>query len=248
MKPCEIRRDADRGSMSTGWLEARFSFNFASYDRPDRTPFGVLLALNEDRVQPGTGFPMHGHRDLEILMVPLEGVIEHADSLGNLDLVHPDEVMYMAAGAGIMHSQMNPSQETVDRHLQVWLQPLRRSSTPRAEKRHFDRARRSGMWQLLASGDGRQGSLMVDQQADVWRTRLAPEGRPLHSGGRPGRSAYLHVIDGEISLRDGAGNGLDVLRRGDAAAWPLQQAFSVAAEGGGHAELLLLELPAVTSA
>ena len=119
----EVRPGNDRGTFTNHWLQARFSFSFGAWQQPGREGFGSLRALNEDIVQPDTGFDMHPHRDLDIFMLPLSGVVEHCDSLGNLVRVRPGQVQRMFAGSGIRHSQMNASMSELDHHLQIWLTP-----------------------------------------------------------------------------------------------------------------------------
>jgi redox-sensitive bicupin YhaK (pirin superfamily) len=130
-----IRRSAERGCLSNDWLDARFSFSFGPWRDARWDRFGPLLALNEDVVQPGTGFAMHPHADLEILIVPHTGLVEHRDSEGGHGIVHPGEVQMMRAGRGIRHSQMNPSPDTPDHHFQVWIEPRRRRTCGSAASR-----------------------------------------------------------------------------------------------------------------
>jgi redox-sensitive bicupin YhaK (pirin superfamily) len=233
----EIRRAAERGRMTTDWLDAQFSFAFADHDPPGRRRFSVLRVLNEDRIQPATGFGMHPHRDMEILLMPLEGAVAHADSLGHRAVLHPDEVLRMSAGAGLTHSQMNASDRVLDHHLQLWLLPRQRGTAPRVDWRRFDGGGREGRWQAIASGDGRDGSLVIDQDATVWRARLRA-GATLAYAPPPERSLYLHVARGSVDL-DGPCGG--VLAAGDAAAWTQGPAFTLG--GRDDAELVLFDLP-----
>lgn len=197
--PPLIRRDADRGRFRNHWLDARFSFSFGAYRSRPIERFGRLIALNEDFVQPDQGFGMHPHRDLEIFMVPLVGAIRHADSLGRQDLVHPGSVQHISAGRGIEHSQINASATDVDRHLQIWFEPITRGGEPIVEQRDFDPARRVGRWQWLVSPDGREGSFELAGDASL-RLGAIRAGAHLPVEAQHGRSRYLHVIDGTSAL------------------------------------------------
>jgi redox-sensitive bicupin YhaK (pirin superfamily) len=247
MQTMDLRRAGTRGAQHADWLDARFSFAFGDYRDPARMGFGVLRVLNDDRIQPGAGFPMHPHRDMEILMLPLSGAIAHADSLGNSLVVQPDDVLLMSAGAGIRHSQMNALPDAVDHHLQLWLLPRRHGTAPRIEHRRFDPAARQGRWQLIASPDGAAGSLCIDQDARVWRAALPPRS-VLSFVPEPGRSAYLHVATGHVGLATQApGPGPAVaLEAGDAVAWREAARFELGTAHDGTSELLLFDLPALT--
>lgn len=237
----EIRRADSRGRFRNDWLDARFSFSFGSYRDPARDRFGPLLALNEDVVRPGSGFAMHPHTDLEIFIVPRTGTVEHRDSQGRHALVARGEVQMMRAGHGIRHSQMNPSADTPDHHFQIWLEPRRRGLEPRVEQRRFGEPL-PGRWMLVVSPDGEARSLVVDQDARVHLGALQA-GETLPIGGRPGRSQYLHVMSGEVSLDDGGADGAR-LQHGDALAC-VDAAPHLLLRGTGAAELLLFDLPAV---
>lgn len=243
MHALDLRRAGTRGTLRTDWLDARFSFSFGDHQDPAQHRFSVLRVLNEDIVQPGSGFPMHPHRDMEILMLPLSGSIAHADSLGHEAVVQPDEVLSMSAGAGIRHSQMNASDRLLDHHLQLWLLPRQRGTAPRIEQRRFDRAGRQGRWQLIASPDGKQGSLRIDQDACVWRAAL-PAGSMLGFAASAGRSVYLHVATGDVKLRRPARADDDTpLAAGDAVAWREGEPFELAGLHAEPSELLLFDMP-----
>src|SRR4051794_5286932 len=162
-----IRRSSERGAANHGWLDTRYTFSFSDYYDPDHVQFRALRVMNEDRVAPGAGFPTHGHRDMEIITVVLEGAIAHRDSLGHGETLRPGEVQYMSAGTGIRHSEFNPS-ETEPVHLyQIWLLPDRAGHEPRYGQRRFDEAGRADRLQVVASPDGRDGSLAIRQDATV---------------------------------------------------------------------------------
>lgn len=239
----EVRRGATRGRIQLDWLDARFSFSFGSYRNPARNGFGVLLALNEDVIQPGTGFEPHPHENLEIFILPLQGAVEHRDNLGNHVTVRPGEIQKMTAGYGIWHSQMNPSHQDVDHHLQIWLQPSNAGLSPSIEQRRFEREGRCGKWQVLISESGADGSLLVDQDATVMRAELELGGVLAYQP-QAGRSIYLHVIQGEVRVISGEHS--EQLEAGDAYVMPLAKEFAVQAPRG-RADVLLFDLPPTSS-
>ncbi|HYD63557.1 MAG TPA: pirin family protein [Noviherbaspirillum sp.] len=228
--------------MKLDWLDARFSFSFGGYRDPQRNGFGPLVALNEDVIQPGTGFEMHPHKDLEIFIIPLSGVVEHRDSLGNHAFVRPGDVQKMTAGSGIWHSQMNASTTKVDHHLQVWLRPRTPGAEPAVDQRRFDIGQRIGRWQALVTPDGRDGSLSVDQDASIHAAILL-SGHVLELPALQSGSVYLHVVKGSIS----AGIALKaplVLDAGDALAMTVAAPVQISATSP-QAEVLAFALPAV---
>ena len=228
-----IRRSSERGSANHGWLDTRYTFSFSDYFDPDHVGFRALRVMNEDRVAPGAGFPTHGHRDMEILTVVLEGAIAHRDSLGHGETLRPGEVQYMSAGTGIRHSEFNPS-ETEPVHLyQIWLLPDRTGHEPRYGQRRFDEAGRSDRLQLVASPDGRDGSLAIHQDATVSLADL-DDGRAIDHPLAPGRHAWLQVLRGSATL-----NGQS-LAEGDGAAVSDEPGLEI--RGVGDAEVLLFDL------
>jgi quercetin 2,3-dioxygenase len=242
--PYEIRRADSRGRLELDWLLARFSFSFGDYQDPQRMSFGALRVLNEDWIQPATGFDMHPHRDMEILLVPVAGRVAHADSLGNTATIGPDQVLMMRAGSGILHSQHNASDEAIDHHLQLWLEPRTPGLAPGIEIGSFERSRRQGRWQLLASADGRDGSLSVDQDVLIWRALIGRGGRlAFDVGAGATGSAYLQVIGGPLRIEQGeAGFQAERLDSGDAMLWTRARPFTLVADGAAtDAEVLLIE-------
>lgn len=212
MSTPEIRRAHTRGAMRTGWLDARFSFSFADYHDAARPRFGPLLALNEDRVQPDTGFPMHPHRDIEIVMLPLAGAVEHHDDLGGHAIVRPGQWQWMRAGTGIRHRQWNPSPEVPDHHLQIWLEPRQRGLQPLAQTFSLQRPA-SGVWQTLVSPQASGGArdIGVDATVSLGMAAAAPTlACAPHAGGR-----YLHVVDGRVEAML-EGHAVTALDAGDA--------------------------------
>lgn len=202
MSEFEIRRSATRGTMRTDWLDARFSFSFAEYDDPLRRRFGPLLALNEDRVQPGTGFAMHPHRDLEIVMLPRTGTVEHHDSQGRHMLVQPGELQWMRAGRGIRHRQWNPSASEVDHHFQLWFAPPAPGLAPAVERIAYE-APAPGTWRTLVSPQAADRAVDIGVDVVLSLGHAAP-GHVLEVPARPARGLYLHLMQGQVDVqRDG---------------------------------------------
>lgn len=210
------RSAADRGHTSFGWLNARHSFSFGEYRDPDHMGFRDLRVINDDRIAPGGGFPTHPHRDMEIITWVLEGELGHEDSLGSKHTIKPGELQLMSAGSGIRHSEMNASRTDPVHLLQIWIFPREKGLTPNYQQVEFDAAGRANKWQLLASPDGTDGSLVIQQDALLRVTDLAPTAS-LTVDVAPDRHAWVHVATGSITL-DG-----DTYKEGDA--------FSVSGEG-----------------
>jgi hypothetical protein len=206
----KIRRANERGHASHGWLESHHTFSFADYYDSQWMGFGALRVINDDLVQPGMGFGTHPHRDMEIITYVLSGALEHRDSMGHGRVIQAGEMQYMAAGTGIEHSEFNPSQDEAVHLLQIWIQPDQKGVRPRYAEKSFQGAA-TGKLLLAASQTGRDGSIAIHQDAEVWLARLKPGDRVQHSLAR-GRQAWLHLAEGEVSL------GGDILQGGDAAA------------------------------
>lgn len=229
-----LRPSAERGYAHHGWLEARHSFSFADYHDPAEMGWGVLRVINEDRVAPGSGFPTHGHRDMEIVTWVLAGQLEHKDSLGNGGVLGPGEPQAMSAGRGILHSEFNPSADTECHLLQIWIQPARKGDPCRYAQQAMDPLALSQRLLPVASPDGREGSLVIGQDALVYATRMvAGEGRALPS--LAGRLGYLQVARGQVQL-----NG-QTLGQGDGMKIADEAVLQVMAET--NAEILFFDLP-----
>src|SRR5512146_580615 len=160
-----VRRSEERGYADHGWLKSFHSFSFAEYHDPRQMGFGPLRVINEDRVQPGQGFGTHGHRDMEIISYVLEGGLAHKDSMGNGSVIRPGDVQRMSAGTGVRHSEFNASRAELVHFLQIWIEPGVRGIAPSYEEKHFDAASKRGRLRLVASPDGREGSVTVHQDA-----------------------------------------------------------------------------------
>ena len=206
----KLRRANERGHADHGWLNARHSFSFGNYHDPRHMGFRSLRVINDDTVAAGAGFGTHPHRDMEIITYILSGALEHKDSMGNGRIIRAGEVQYMAAGTGVEHSVFNPSKDEAVHLLQIWIQPDRKGVTPRYAEKSFSNAA-TGRFHLAASKTGRDGSIAIHQDADLWLARLEAGQQVTHKPA-PGRHAWIHIAEGEVSL-----NG-EPLHAGDAAA------------------------------
>ena len=229
----DVRRGQNRGHLNHGWLDTYHSFSFGEYYNPERMGFRALRVINEDRVDPGQGFGMHGHRDMEIVTLVLEGALEHRDSLGNGEVLKPGELQRMTAGTGIRHSEFNPSANEVVHLYQIWLQPERPGLPPSYEQKRFEPAEQEGRWRVVASPDGREGSLVIHQNASLYLAGLK-SGETLHGQLAAGRHGWLQVLRGKVTTDEAE------LVAGDAVAMSQETEFSVAANE--PAELLLFDL------
>lgn len=230
-----LRKAQDRGHVNHGWLDSYHSFSFSSYQDPEHMHYSVLRVINEDVIAPSMGFGMHPHRDMEIITYMLKGELRHEDSLGNGSVIRAGDVQRMSAGTGIVHSEFNASDHTQAHLLQIWLLPEKNGITPGYEEKHFAAAQKQDRWRLIASRDGREDSLHIHQEVDLYATVLT-ENQQLEYSVSPGRSVYLQVARGSIAL-----SGL-LLEAGDAAKIDAQQQIEITA--GEEAELLLFDLPA----
>lgn len=205
----KLRKSSDRGSADHGWLHSQHSFSFADYFDAEQMGWGPLRVINEDRVEPGQGFGMHGHRDMEIISYVLSGQLQHKDSMGNGTVIRPGDVQRMSAGTGVQHSEFNPSADEVVHFLQIWIQPEKRGTPPGYEERFFSREEKRGRLRLVASHDGREGSVTVHQAADLYASLLSAGEQVVHPIAER-RLAYLHLVQGALQV-----NGV-ILQTGDA--------------------------------
>ncbi|MBI3067652.1 MAG: pirin family protein [Betaproteobacteria bacterium] len=229
-----LRKSEERGHADHGWLDTYHTFSFADYYDPREMGFGALRVINEDRVEPGTGFGRHGHRDMEIITYILEGALEHQDSMGNGSVIRPGDVQRMSAGHGVLHSEYNPSREEPVHLLQIWIEPDVRGVTPGYEQKHFAPAEKQGRLRLIASPDGRDGSVAIHQDARVYATLLDGTEFVTHRLA-PRRRAYVHVTRGAVEI---AGHPL---KAGDGAKVAGETEVTLAS--AKDAEALLFDLP-----
>ncbi len=228
-----VRRSGDRGRTRFDWLDSRHTFSFGEYHDPAHVGFRALRVINEDRVEPGRGFATHSHRDMEILTYVLGGALEHRDSLGNGSVIRPGDVQWMRAGTGVTHSEFNPSPVEPVHFLQIWILPERMGLAPAYAERSVPAADRQRGLVLVASPDGRDGSLEVRQDVDVYAS-LPPAGARLSHALAPGRCAWVQVAGGGVSV-----NG-ERLAAGDGAA--LRDESAVEISSHEDSEILLFDL------
>ena len=230
----QIRKSQERGRAEHGWLSSRHTFSFAEYRDPRHMGFGPLRVINEDRVQGGQGFGTHGHQDMEILSYVLGGALEHKDSMRNGSVLRYGDVQRMSAGTGVRHSEFNHSPDEPVHFLQIWLFPDRNGLAPSYEEKHFDVADKRGRLRLVASPDGREGSVLVHQDASIYASILDGADRAEHAV-RGGRGVYVHVARGSVHV-----NG-DLLSAGDAL--KATDVEAVVLDRATDAEVLLFDLP-----
>lgn len=229
----QLRRSAERGRFDHGWLLTQHTFSFGDYHDPAHRRFRALRVINEDLVQPGQGFGMHPHRDMEILTYIVSGALEHRDSLRNGAVIRPGDVQRMTAGSGILHSEFNPSPDEPAHLLQIWIFPEEKGLPPGYEQKQFSAAERQGRLRLVASRDGRDGSVTIRQDAAMYSSLLAGGDEVTHSLAA-GRFAWVQVIRGRVRL-DGV-----ALDSGDGAA--LSDLGEIALKAEQPSELLLFDL------
>ena len=227
-----IRKANERGHANHGWLDTYHTFSFADYHDPQWMGFRSLRVINDDLVMPAMGFGTHPHRDMEIITYILSGALEHKDSMGNGRVIRAGEVQYMAAGTGVQHSEFNPASDEPVHLLQVWIQPDRKGVTPRYAERSLKDAA-AGTLHLVTSKTGRDGSIAIHQDADLWLAKLDVGNRVTHKLA-PGRHAWIHVAEGQVSF-----NG-ETLRGGDAVAVSEETALELSATL--PAQVLLFDL------
>ena len=228
----QIRRAQERGHAQHGWLESYHTFSFADFHDPEHMGFRALRVINEDRLQAGQGFGTHGHRDMEIISYVLSGALEHKDSLGTGSVIHPGDVQRMSAGTGVRHSELNGSKTDPVHFLQIWIQPDRAGHAPGYEEKKFSDEEKRGQLRLVASRDGREGSLSIHQDASLFAGLFAA-GESATYTLPTGRYGWVHVAQGTVTV-----NG-EVLNAGDAAAFDAGTVEIVGSDGG---EVLFFDL------
>lgn len=229
----QVRKSEHRGTGEHGWLHSKHTFSFANYFDPQFVGFRDLRVINEDRVEPGHGFGTHGHRDMEIISYVLDGTLEHADNMGNGSLIRPGDVQRMSAGTGVLHSEYNGSKTEPVHFLQIWIQPSELRIEPSYEQKHFTPDDRKNQLRLVASNDGRDGSVKVHQDVRLYAS-LLDDGRSLDLDVEPGRHLWLHLAEGRARV-----NELD-LEAGDAIS--TSDPGRVTVEGVENAHFLAFDL------
>lgn len=237
-----LRKSGDRGHADHGWLKSRHSFSFADYHDPRHMGFGNLRVINEDRIAPATGFGTHAHRDMEIVSYVLSGELAHTDSLGNgtdgdgataAGIIRPGDVQRMSAGRGVRHSEYNHAVDRTTHFLQIWIEPNVRGIEASYEQKHFDAAAKRGRLCLIASPDGRDGSLTVHADASIF-SGLFDDGEALHRPIDPSHRHYIHLVLGSACVNGQSLVAGDALR--------LENEALLTIEKGQGAELLVFDL------
>lgn len=228
-----IRKADERGHFDHGWLDTYHTFSFDRYHDRSHMSFGSLRVINEDRVAPGHGFPTHSHRDMEIITYVLEGGLAHKDSMGNGSIIKPGDVQRMTAGTGVAHSEANPSPDEPVHLLQIWILPHTHGLEPGYEQKMFSDELKQGRLCLIASEDGREGSVTIHQEADIYSTKLDAGEAVTHNLGEK-RKVWLQVARGSVAL-----NGIE-LKQGDGAA--ISDETTLEISGREPSEVLLFDM------
>lgn len=228
-----IRRSFERGIADHGWLNSHHTFSFGGYYDPKFMGFGPLRVINEDRVQPGEGFPTHGHSDMEIISYVIDGALEHKDTLGTGSVIRPGDVQRMSAGSGIRHSEYNHSREDKVHFLQIWIMPEKNGIAPSYEQVTYEDAEKTGAWRLVGSPDGRDGSVTIHQDVSLYAT-LLPKGESVEHRTDKERLIWVQAVKGEFTI------GGETLAGGDGAAIAEQALITI--EAVEDSEILLFDM------
>ncbi len=229
-----IRHRDERGIANFGWLDSRHTFSFGNYYDPQQMGFASLRVINEDKITPSKGFGTHGHRDMEIITYVLSGELEHRDSMGNGSIIRPGDVQRMSAGTGVRHSEFNASDTNLVHLLQIWIMPEQNGIKPSYEEKHFDQAQRQGKLRLVGSRDGRDNSVTIHQDANLYLASLNQGDRLTYQIDN-NRAVWLQVTQGEVKLNE------QLLQAGDGAAIINEAEIAIAASSS-DSEILLFDL------
>lgn len=228
-----VRRAADRGSVNLGWLDSKHTFSFGDYYDPNHMGFGKLRVINDDHVEPGQGFGTHPHRDMEIVSYIIDGALEHKDSMGNGSVMRAGDVQRITAGTGIRHSEFNHSNDEQVHFLQIWIEPQENSLEPGYQQKSFSRDEKLNQLRLVVSRDGRQGSLRIHQDADLYASVLSAGAEVTHKF-ESGRRGWLQVVNGSITV-----NG-EALGTGDGAA--IENTADLSVQSKADSEFVLFDI------
>lgn len=230
----QIRRANERGDANHGWLKSKHTFSFADYYDEKHMGFGPLRVINEDRIDGGSGFGTHGHRDMEIISYVIDGALQHKDSMGNTTVIKPGEVQRMSAGTGVRHSEMNDLKDRVTHFLQIWIMPEKAGLPPSYGQKDFSSNFACSDLILVASKNGRDGSISMNQDVDMYVAKAADEGEKTLKTFKH-RRLWVQVIKGRVSVED------TELQPGDGAA--VSQVESLKLKWGQGAEFILFDMP-----
>jgi len=230
-----VRKSSERGTANIGWLDSKHSFSFGNYHDPEFMGFGSLRVINEDWIEPGQGFGTHGHQDMEIVTYIIDGALEHKDNMQNGSVLRSGDVQRMTAGTGVRHSEFNHSQSEIVHLLQIWILPETQALDPGYEEKSFDRGDKTNRLRLIGSRDGRDGSLTIHQDMDLYATCLMAGARLVHTF-EPDRQGWLQIVAGKISV------DATSLSTGDGAA--ISELSRVNIKADSDAEVLLFDMAA----
>jgi redox-sensitive bicupin YhaK (pirin superfamily) len=228
-----MRRAEERGHANHGWLDSYHTFSFGGYYDPQHMGFAKLRVINDDTVSPGAGFDTHGHRDMEIISYVLDGALQHKDSMGNGSLIRPGDVQRMSAGSGVTHSEFNASKSEPVHFLQIWILPEKQGLEPSYEQKAYSKEARSGRLRLVGSRDGREGSLTIHQDVDLYATLFSDSDSVTHKLA-DGRKGWVQVAKGSVIVNDNevfAGDGI-----------ALEGPKTITLTGSADAEILLFDM------
>lgn len=231
----EIYKANTRGQADYGWLKTHYSFTFSQYYNPERIHFGMLRVLNDDTVAPGMGFGTHPHDNMEIITIPLQGSLQHKDSMGNSSVIHSNEVQVMSAGSGIQHSEFNPSHTKAVELFQIWIFPNEKEVEPRYAQKEFEEKDRINKWQVLVSPENSGNILWIHQNAWISRVKLDSAKEIIYKANRNENGMYLMVIDGTIKLEG------ENLQKRDAIG--ITDSAEITIKSTAAADLLMIEVP-----
>jgi redox-sensitive bicupin YhaK (pirin superfamily) len=230
-----LHKSSDRGHANHGWLNAKHSFSFASYHDPNKVHFGLLRVLNDDIVAPGTGFGMHPHDNMEIVTIPLQGTLEHRDSMGNIGTIKPNEIQAMSAGSGLMHSEYNHSKTEPINLLQIWVFPKERNITPRYEQKVFSENDKLNNFKTIVSPVKSEDTMWINQDAYFSIGKFNADQTINYSIKHKGNGAYVFIIDGETSIAE-----QQLGKRDAMGVWETDQ-FELKIKS--NSEVLIIEVP-----
>ncbi|MEO0436754.1 MAG: pirin family protein [Pseudomonadota bacterium] len=228
-----VRKAEERGQADFGWLKSAHTFSFGRYFDQQHMGFGVLRVINEDRVVPGRGFDEHPHQNMEILSYVVSGALEHRDSMGNGSIIRPGDLQRMSAGTGVVHSEYNASGDEPVHFLQIWIEPEQQGIAPGYEQKHFSPSARSGQLRLIASRSGRDGSVSLAQDVDIYASLLDQKGRVVYELAAD-RSSWIQIVAGAVKVNGAA------LQAGDGLAIHSASEIEISAEQ--DSEFLLFDL------
>lgn len=230
-----FHKSTDRGHADHGWLNARHSFSFSSYNDPEKVHFGLLRVLNDDIVAPGMGFGMHPHDNMEIVTIPLSGTLEHKDSMGNIGVIRPNEIQAMSAGSGLMHSEYNHSKTEPINLLQIWVFPKERNITPRYDQKVFSASDKEGKFKTIVAPEKSEEVMWINQDAYFSLGKFSVATKEEYKSKHAGNGSYVFVIEGGITV-----NGQKLGKRDAVGVWDTDK-FSMDIDAGS--EVLVIDVP-----